>query len=160
MPINILNTSWGQSMGHILHTATPHSSSSVAVAVSLWGNAENAASNSHLSQTIRLLIGFGGGIRPSPTIWPNREGDTPIYDDAMTRDNPRGTMVCSTGLAAVSSSAEDWGLLGSCDEWIQTQQSLHNQCSIGCLVGSIKKPIGTIFKILFLDGQKYKIHKI
>ena len=56
-------------------------------------NISNASSSFLRSHTVRALILFGFGIRPSATIWSNREGDTPIYAAAWVLDNPRGAIV-------------------------------------------------------------------
>ena len=105
--VNVLNASRRQSMGHITssHNATPHSSSSsfAATPSSLWGNAVNAASISHLSHTTRLLTVLGRGMRPSATIWSNSEEDTSIYDAAISRASPR----FSGGRARWSDDGED-----------------------------------------------------
>src|SRR5271165_4125352 len=52
------------------------------------GNSAKAFSTFARIQTLRLLISFGGGIRPSLTIWSNRTGLIPTYSAATTLERP------------------------------------------------------------------------
>ena len=53
----------------------------------LSGSTSKATSSRWRSQTARLLMRFGCGIRRSLTIWSNKLGDTPTYAAASHQDS-------------------------------------------------------------------------